>query len=651
MAFHLNGYSNFHDDNQDWIVSKIKSIEDAEAHTGELADAAQNSADAAQLSADASQASADAAQLSADAAQQSAEDSAASAQDSYEHAAETLNTAASIRADMTTLNNRMDNIIAGGTPTEGNTELIDIRVGANGFTYPTAGDAVRDQVTNIKNAVETAYVEQSIDWEMGSFYTSNGTKANSATNIRTTEKLGVSNGYAYVNALEGYQFAIFAYNKNTNVYAGVLKTNGTFETTTSNIAWLNSFSFSQYPEMNFNIVGQRTDSGNMAVDESVNFPTYSYTDKTLTEVNKPADAKATGDKFITVDNVFETLSKETQITKEVFAVWDIGGIANGYNTGDQYTIRTRNFMLLKAGDRFKCPKNMNFSVISFNTAKDGDVDVVSPWSQDYTVQNDCIARIRYKNVVNSEVYTDADAIAATLTTMFVYRTVADYFRLFPVKTRMIAHRGYNPGGANNTITAFKNACVDYFDGIETDVSNTSDGVLMCRHNADIPGYGNINTLPYDTVKDIVIDTNGDTIPLFSDYLKICRAHGKTAFIEIKNVNDKSLIYDMCDIIKNLNMEYNSVIMAMSLNDIITAKNALPETYGFYIGSEVNVTDEYLAMFKLDGIGYDCSTVRDTDVETLHENGIACGVWTIDTSADKDSYRDIAVDSITTNTIE
>lgn len=51
------------------------------------------------------------------------------------------------------VNSRMDNIIANSSSTEGNSELIDIRTGNDGTVYTTAGTAIREQLSQLKNSV------------------------------------------------------------------------------------------------------------------------------------------------------------------------------------------------------------------------------------------------------------------------------------------------------------------------------------------------------------------------------------------------------------------------------------------------------------------------------------------------------------------
>ena len=62
---------------------------------------------------------------------------------------------ANINTELSVLDARMDTFasLPEGS-TSGNAELLDIRVGADGTTYPTAGDAVRGQINDLKNGTE-----------------------------------------------------------------------------------------------------------------------------------------------------------------------------------------------------------------------------------------------------------------------------------------------------------------------------------------------------------------------------------------------------------------------------------------------------------------------------------------------------------------
>lgn len=57
------------------------------------------------------------------------------------------------KANTTEINARIDNIIANNNDSEGNSELVDIRVGSNGKTYLSAGAAVRSQFEDINRVL------------------------------------------------------------------------------------------------------------------------------------------------------------------------------------------------------------------------------------------------------------------------------------------------------------------------------------------------------------------------------------------------------------------------------------------------------------------------------------------------------------------
>ena len=73
------------------------------------------------------------------------------------------------------LENQIANIVAINNKTDGNSELVDIRTGADGIVYPSAGDAVRNQVEDFKKISHLA-----INFEQGKYLDKDGNAYNYA---------------------------------------------------------------------------------------------------------------------------------------------------------------------------------------------------------------------------------------------------------------------------------------------------------------------------------------------------------------------------------------------------------------------------------------------------------------------------------------
>ena len=145
MPFEQFPYTNFHELNDDWIIETVKEIKDKTENIDESVEDAKDYADAAALSESNAANSKLLAKGYADDAQASADQAAAL----YAPLAEQI---ADNTEDIAVNTAQIASIISGTTP-DANVELIDIRVEYDGTTAATAGDAVREQVSDIHDVL------------------------------------------------------------------------------------------------------------------------------------------------------------------------------------------------------------------------------------------------------------------------------------------------------------------------------------------------------------------------------------------------------------------------------------------------------------------------------------------------------------------
>ena len=199
----------------------------------------------------------------------------------------------------------------------------------------------------------------------------------------------------------------------------------------------------------------------------------------------------------------------------------------------------------------------------------------------------------------------------------------------------------------NTVAHFTNAATNYgYNALKCDVRPTSDGELICCHDAGFTFDGSGFITTYDSanqtlIHDVTAETclgysfkTGEHPCVVGEYLKICRKYGKVAFITIRDEYMDVVIPKLLEELKIHNMMYSTIINCMTYNSLVTWRTLDKDvmvnyTLGYKVAVDKTAIDKAVALgysslcaFSLTSSQVD--PVESCDFEYARECGVRVG---------------------------
>jgi len=289
---------------------------------------------------------------------------------------------------------------------------MDIRSGINNVIYPTAGDAVRDQIGSIDNFINSflvEYIEYINSWSQGTINGTTGENAVASTRCRSSAyiQFKTARDFVIITVPNGFKMSVRVYSDNSGTYID----GGSFKENILTITNVN-------PDYYYRFVIAYTDDSKITPsnisNDTVSYMLYRATDKSLSLDGKIADAKETGDYIRAVDNAKNLINNTLfPVDNPTESRPKIG--ENGYF----YNSAATNCETTKHGIKIIANQNHEFAggFVSNNISLDNagletGKDYVLSFDIEYKLFNPNVAKTRYISVYLVEA--DAESSLPTL---------------------------------------------------------------------------------------------------------------------------------------------------------------------------------------------------------------------------------------------
>ena len=229
------------------------------------------------------------------------------------------------------------------------------------------------------------------------------------------------------------------------------------------------------------------------------------------------------------------------------------------------------------------------------------------------------------------------------------------------KERFVAHRGFSDHAPENSIPAFEMAGKAGFWGIETDITQSKDGVFMCMHDETLDrtttGTGKVSDYTYTSLMDFRIDYGEDIqnhtdlkIPTMIEFLNYCVMYDCIPVLEIKKITDYE---GFLQTIKNSGLYHRCIVAGdlASLQEFRKVDTQIPVMLVAYATLNYSAYEALLPeLGENSGLLLNAPLITSEVSQSLHQRGYKIGAWTLDNSADAQKYIDLGADFVVTNKI-
>jgi glycerophosphoryl diester phosphodiesterase len=224
--------------------------------------------------------------------------------------------------------------------------------------------------------------------------------------------------------------------------------------------------------------------------------------------------------------------------------------------------------------------------------------------------------------------------------------------------RIFAHRGNGSSGFENTISSYIFAAHSGVDGIEIDVSYTSDGKLVCFHDDTLKrisgGRQPLRDTTFRTLRSIPLEGN-ERIPLLEEAFEALPS-SVAVILDIKTcgIMDRGMIGAVRAFLKRTAFEDQRLVSVTSFNYValrLLARSAPDLRTGFILRADSAHTRLGMASFfskDYKAVHPQAPMVTRKLVTAWHKAGLDVIPWTVDERMEAIKLAGDGVDGIITD---